>query len=62
MEPEGKGSVSPEQARRMLASNEASAIDIRDDEAWVGGHIPGARTAARKSSSRRWSESTPRRP
>jgi rhodanese-related sulfurtransferase len=43
MEPEGKGSVSPEQARRMLASNEASAIDIRDDETWVGGHIPGAR-------------------
>ena len=43
MGPEGKDSVSPEQARRMLASNEASAVDIRDDEAWVGGHIPGAR-------------------
>lgn len=27
----------------MLASNEASAIDIRDDEAWRSGHIPGAR-------------------
>ena len=43
MEREKKGSVSAEQARQMLASNEASAIDIRDDEAWVGGHIPGAR-------------------
>lgn len=36
-------SVEPEQAREMLASNEATAIDIRDDEAWRVGHLPGAR-------------------
>jgi rhodanese-related sulfurtransferase len=35
--------VSPEQAREMLASNEASAIDVRGDEEWGQGHIPGAR-------------------
>jgi rhodanese-related sulfurtransferase len=35
--------VSPEQAREMLASNEASAIDIRGEEEWGAGHIPGAR-------------------
>jgi rhodanese-related sulfurtransferase len=35
--------VSPEQAREMLASNEASAIDIRGEEEWGEGHIPGAR-------------------
>ena len=27
----------------MLAANGATAIDIRDDEAWVQGHMPGAR-------------------
>jgi rhodanese-related sulfurtransferase len=35
--------VSPEQAREMLGSNEASAIDVRGDEEWRSGHIPGAR-------------------
>src|SRR5688572_26977947 len=35
--------VNPEQAREMLGSNEASAIDIRDDEKWRDGHLPGAR-------------------
>jgi rhodanese-related sulfurtransferase len=35
--------VSPEQARQMLGTNEASAIDIRDDEGWRGGHLPAAR-------------------
>lgn len=27
----------------MLGSNEATAIDIRGDEDWRNGHIPGAR-------------------
>ena len=35
--------VKPEEAREMLAGNEATAIDIRDDETWRQGHIPGAR-------------------
>ena len=37
--------VSPEQAREMLGSNEATAIDVRGDEEWRNGHIPGARHA-----------------
>ena len=39
----GSESVSPQEAREMLAANEATAIDIRDDEAWREGHIAGAR-------------------
>jgi rhodanese-related sulfurtransferase len=39
----GGESVSPQKAREMLAANEATAIDIRDDEAWREGHIAGAR-------------------
>jgi rhodanese-related sulfurtransferase len=35
--------VSPEQARQMLGSNEASAIDIRGDGQWRNGHLPAAR-------------------
>jgi rhodanese-related sulfurtransferase len=35
--------LSPEQAREMLGSNEASAIDIRGDDEWGSGRIPGAR-------------------
>lgn len=30
-------------ARTKLASNEATAIDIRDADAWTEGHLPGAR-------------------
>lgn len=39
----GSETVKPEEAREMLAGNEATAIDIRDDETWRQGHIPGAR-------------------
>jgi hydroxyacylglutathione hydrolase len=35
--------VSPEEARQLLGSNEATAIDLRGDEEWRNGHIPGAR-------------------
>jgi rhodanese-related sulfurtransferase len=35
--------VSADQAREILASNEGSAIDIRGDEEWRAGRIPGAR-------------------
>jgi rhodanese-related sulfurtransferase len=39
---EGARKVSSEEARRALASNEAHAVDIRDEEGWRSGHIPGA--------------------
>jgi rhodanese-related sulfurtransferase len=35
--------LSTDQVREILASNEGSAIDIRGDEEWRSGHIPGAR-------------------
>jgi rhodanese-related sulfurtransferase len=35
--------IEPEEVREMLAANEATALDIRDDEAWKSGHLPGAR-------------------
>jgi hydroxyacylglutathione hydrolase len=38
-----ENTVTAEQAREMLAGNEASAIDIRGDEEWRAGHLPGAR-------------------
>jgi rhodanese-related sulfurtransferase len=34
--------VDAEAARRAMASNEAHAVDIRGDEEWRSGHIPGA--------------------
>jgi len=43
MEETKSRAISSEEAREMLASNEASAIDIRSDEEWRSGHIPGAR-------------------
>src|SRR4051812_33318462 len=35
--------VEPEEARQLLGSNEASAIDVRDDEKWREGRLPAAR-------------------
>ena len=40
---DGAQTVSPEEARRMLGTNEASAIDIRDEEKWREGRLPAAR-------------------
>lgn len=37
--------IEPEQAREMLAGNEATAVDIRDGDEWREGHIAGARHA-----------------
>jgi rhodanese-related sulfurtransferase len=31
-----------EAARREVASGEAVAVDVRPDEEWSGGHVPGA--------------------
>jgi hydroxyacylglutathione hydrolase len=47
-EEQGKGegksgeTISSEEAREALAANEAHAVDIRGDEEWRSGHIPGA--------------------
>jgi rhodanese-related sulfurtransferase len=43
---QGGETVEPEEARQLLGANEASAIDIRDDEKWREGHMPGARHCA----------------
>ena len=34
--------IDPEQARRMVASGEAQALDLRGDDAWRESHVPGA--------------------
>ena len=39
----GQESISPEEAREVLGRNEAVAVDLRDDEQWRSGHVPGAR-------------------
>ena len=38
--------VDLEEARRLIASNEVDVIDLRDEDGWVEGHIPGAHRAA----------------
>jgi rhodanese-related sulfurtransferase len=37
--------LEPERARELVASNEATAIDIRGDEEWRDQRVPGARRA-----------------
>ena len=39
---EGTEKLSIEEARRAIAGGEADALDIRDEEAWGAGHVPGA--------------------
>ena len=34
--------IEPEQARRRIASGEAQAVDVRDEEAWKDAHVPGS--------------------
>jgi len=38
--------VDPEQARELIASNRATAIDIRGDDEWRDKRVPGARHAS----------------
>jgi rhodanese-related sulfurtransferase len=38
--------ISVEEAREALAAGEAQAIDVRDKQSWLGGHVPGALHAA----------------
>jgi rhodanese-related sulfurtransferase len=37
--------VSPEEARELVASNEVEVVDLSEDESWFEGHIPGAHHA-----------------
>lgn len=34
-----------EEGRQLVAKNEVEVIDLRDDDAWIDGHIPGAHHA-----------------
>lgn len=42
-EQEQQETISPEEAREALGKNEAVAVDLRDEEEWRNGHVPGAR-------------------
>jgi rhodanese-related sulfurtransferase len=35
--------ITAEEAREVLGRNEAVAVDLRDEEEWREGHLPGAR-------------------
>jgi rhodanese-related sulfurtransferase len=37
--------LDPEQARELVASNKATALDIREDDQWREKRVPGARHA-----------------
>jgi rhodanese-related sulfurtransferase len=37
--------VSQREARELVASNAVDVVDLRDDEGWREGHIPGAHRA-----------------
>jgi phage shock protein E len=38
----GTESTSVEEARREIASGDATAVDVRSEEKWSEGHVPGA--------------------
>jgi rhodanese-related sulfurtransferase len=38
--------VKGDEARRLVAAGEVMVLDLRDDEGWMAGHIPGATHAA----------------
>jgi rhodanese-related sulfurtransferase len=39
---EGKESVTVEEAREQIAGGDATAVDVRSEEEWNEGHVPGA--------------------
>jgi rhodanese-related sulfurtransferase len=38
-------SVSLQEARKLVGSNEVDVVDLRDEDGWMDGHIPGAHRA-----------------
>jgi rhodanese-related sulfurtransferase len=46
MEASASDTIGAEEAREAIATSRAQAIDIRDKDAWLEGHVPGALHAA----------------
>ena len=46
MEASAEGTIKVDEARKAIAAEGAQVIDIRDKEAWLDGHVPGALHAA----------------
>jgi rhodanese-related sulfurtransferase len=46
MEASTQDTIGVEEARQAIATNEAQAIDIREKDEWLDGHVPGALHAA----------------
>jgi thiosulfate sulfurtransferase len=42
MASKGKEKVSVDDARQLVARREAVAVDVRSEEEWIAGHVPGA--------------------
>lgn len=42
MEASTKDTIGLEEARQAIATGEAQAIDIREKEEWLDGHVPGS--------------------
>ena len=38
----GTESIGIEEARREIAGGDATAVDVRSDDDWSEGHVPGA--------------------
>jgi rhodanese-related sulfurtransferase len=49
--------VSPDEARKLVASNEVAVIDLRDEEGWLEGFIAGAKRVDPDSDD--WKEELP---
>ena len=48
--------VSPEDARELIAAGDAQAVDIRDDEQWEESRIPGATHLSEEELAKRMSD------
>jgi len=46
MEASAEDTIRVDEARKVIAAEGAQVIDIRDKEAWLDGHVPGALHAA----------------
>ena len=42
MEESSVDKIDPERARKLIASGEAQALDVRGEDAWRESHVPGA--------------------
>lgn len=51
--------IEPDAARRRAQSGEAILIDVREDDEWMGGHLPGAHHVSRGTLEMRIGEAAP---